>query len=227
MRLRRIPTTLSGGGAGSPLEPAGMLRGNESIAAAIANSSQDYRTLRLAPDMWHVSGTITIADDNVTITGSGLGTVIQLQRGTKAALMNVTGSNVLIENISFVTESGTGVSPEYAIYVTGNDCTIRNCTFDGFYRTVLASGNLRMAVTNNRFKSQAASPVIDLNNTDYSVISGNIIETNATGNEIELDASCQYNTVFGNVAVGGAISISTSGGQANKYAANSPAATPT
>lgn len=226
MRLRSVVARMSGGGRGTPLEPAGMLRGNESIAAAIANSSQDFRTIRLAPDTWHVGGTITVAVDNVTISGSGLGTVLQLQRGTKAALLSVTGDDVLIENVSFVTESGTGVSPEYAIAVAGNNCTIRNCTFNGFYRTIFATDNLRLTLANNRFKNSGAG-CIDLNNTDYSVISGNIIETNATGNEIDLDANCQYNSIFGNVAVGGVISISTSGGQANKYAANSPTAVTT
>ena len=226
MRLRSIPSVISGGGRGTPLEPAGMLRGNESIASAIANSSQDYRTVRLAHDTWNVGGTITVSDDNVTISGCGTGTVLQLERGVNAALLSVTGDNVTIENIAFQTESGTGASPEYAISITGSRVTVRNCTFDGFYRTILASANTYMIIEGCRFKSQAAG-CIDMNNTDYSVVRGNIIETNASGTEIDLDAHCQYNTVYGNVAVGGAISISTSGGQANKYAANSPAATTT
>ena len=203
------------------LDHAAQLRSPASIAAAIANGPQARQILDLAPDTWYASKTITISQSNVTLRGRGGATRIQLQRGVNAALLVVTGDDVTIEGIAFLTESGTGATPEYAISVTGNNCTIRNCTFDGFYRTITATDNLRMMVTGNRFKSQSTSPVIDMNNTDYSVISGNIIETNATGNEIDLDAASLGNVVVGNIAVSGALYMPS----ATAHAANSPAAT--
>jgi len=202
------------------IEHAAMLRSNGSIIAALANGPQDEHCLLLGAGTWNITGTITISKSNVTIRGLGPETKLQLQRGVNAALLVVTGDNVTIENISFLTESGTGVSPEYAISVTGDNCTIRDCTFNGFYRTIIATNNLRMMLANNRFKNSGAG-CIDLNNTDYSVVSGNIIETNAAGNEIDLDASCQYNSIFGNVAVGGALYMPS----ATAHAANNPAAT--
>lgn len=203
------------------IEYAARLRPTGSIAAALANGPRGEHCLLLGAGTWNINGTVTISQSDVTIRGFGVETKLQLQRGVNAALLVVTGDNVTIEDITFLTESGTGASPEYAISVTGNNCTIRNCTFDGFYRTITATGNLRMMVTGNRFKSQSTSPVIDMNNTDYSVVSGNIIETNAAGNEIDLDASCQYNSIFGNVAVGGALYMPS----ATAHAANNPAAT--
>ena len=214
---------ISGGLRGSPLEFAGQLRSTSSLNSAMANAAIDSTSLHLAPDTWKIFEALTVSK-SATISGSGKESILELQRGFLISMIDVTADDVVIENLTIKTESETGATGLVGITITGDRVTVRNCVFVGFKNAILVSSATDFVIEGCRISNQTGA-AIDINNGDYGIVRGNIIATNATGNEIDLDTSSQYNTVYGNVAKGGAISIPTSGGQANKYAANSPAAT--
>ena len=203
------------------LEHAKTLRATGSIASAIANADNDS-VVEMAADRWRLSTAFTTSR-TVTIRGREHATTVEVSAMATSPAITIDKDNFVIDGVRFV---GDGTAPVTCIKITGDDVTIRNCTFDGFATTLLVDGAARFIVEGCRFLNQSVG-AIDVDNGDYGVIVGNHIKTNGSGNEIDLDSNSQKNVVTGNNASDGAISIATSGGQLNKYAGNQPTVTTT
>ena len=226
MKALRAITQAATDAPGGPLEHSGMVRAGDSFAGAVGSSGAVSGVVPLAPDRWQVPASVTI-NRSMSIVGFSKETTLERPRGGTATPILVTGDDVTIENLTIRTESGTGRSAaDVAITVTGDRCIIRNVSFIGFATAISVSGATHFRIEGCDIRSQTGV-AINIDNGDYGIVSNNIIATNATGNEIDLDSNSQYNSVTGNSAGAGAISIATSGGQLNKYAGNVPTASTT
>lgn len=204
----------------SALEHSAMVRGNESIAAAIARGAEPAFVL-LAPDGWSVA-TSFLVDRSCTIRGGGYGTLVEAEIGVATPFFTISADNVTIQGVRF--KGGSGVTE--CLHITGTDVTIRDCIFDGFATSIHVDGAARFIIEGCRFVNQTNA--IDVDNGDGGIISGNLIQSSAPS-QILLDANSQRNSVCLNNAGtnASAVSISTSGGQGNVKAGNQPAAVTT
>lgn len=225
MKMSRptIPNTMMDSVQFRTLEHAQMLRGTQSIAAAIGDGDTPAY-LRLAPDEWEITSPIVLSKQCV-IVGTGATTKINISRGVSGPAISVTASAVALVGLtlkSSETTLGTGYT---AIKVTASDVIIDSCAFDGFVQAIEINGANRVQVKNCVAYNQTGT-VINMVDAEFCVISHNMI-LKASGTGINLDSNCRRNVIAGNQCLAGATNIDNSPDQANVYAANQPAATVT
>jgi len=194
---------------------------------------------RVAGDMFTVSTTIPVIN---TSSLSGIGYATELQLSGTGPILEITANDVVIENIRFVNNgtlsatslitrpvrcSGETYSPTAlsgsvaaaAIYITGDNVTVRNCWFDGFDNAIHSSGTntvVNQCFFSGQFSSTKSAVYLAgtygsvwqcyVENTaygvyvagDYSSVADNTILATESGIFVTSD----YNRIHGNVCEG-------------------------
>ena len=172
------------------LEHAQMLRGSESIKAAVANASNPG-LVELAPDEWRLSGSSVSISRQLTMRGRGYPTTISVDSGVGAAI-TITAAGTRLEGIRLISTGAT-----MAVIVMADNVSIVDCVFEGFAGAIQLRNCSRPVVKCCRFTGHTGTAVA-LTNADYGIISDNLFVNTAGQSEIDADSDSTKNIIANN-----------------------------
>ena len=217
-----------------------QLRAGDPIGGIIGGSPVGV-PVNLAPDRFAIGSTVTVSS-TCTVVGQGYGTEVVLRGNSAGPAMEISADKVIIEGIRFVYNdvlpatslitrpvrcSGETYNPaalsaslsSSALFITGDNVTIRNCWFEGFDNAIYTSGSYT-AVEGCYFSSQSTSTKssVYLAGTHGSVrhchselaaygvyASGNyssISDNSMIATESGIFVTSDYNRIHGNLCAG-------------------------
>lgn len=126
------------------------------LPAAISALTAGCILILPANTTYTLSSTLTIAQNNVRIMGQGWGTVIQRAGGFTSQLVSVTGSGVIVENLTIDGNSVSSSSADFGL--SGANSVVRFCQFiNGVGSIQLALSGANSAAINNTITGTGAT----------------------------------------------------------------------
>jgi len=172
------------------LEHSQLLRGSESIKAAVANASSPG-LVELAPDEWGLSGSGISISRQLTLRGRGYPTTINVDRNVGVAI-TITADGTRLEGIRFVSTAAA-----MAVIVSADNVSIVDCVFEGFASAIQLRTCVRPVVKCCRFTGHTGTAVT-LTDADYGIIADNLFVNTAGQSEIDADSNSTKNIIANN-----------------------------